>query len=250
MANENSKVSIMEKESKVPDIPIIESKEEIVEDLSGEQTSGALQTIATKIKETVNLDLFLPQIHGWIDEKLKKGPTLIIGERIGEFALKISDKLPSVIARETTSTFVSAEAEVKDSTKLNKIDLKPFDINKLAEIQDVFINIIIIFALRKLEREQQKQLLRDCKKMLSRDGQLVVVGEFYPRSLFLMPISGIKEMVRTFKTTVLKKKIAKPITKIDKLANELELKFFDVKYDAGGRVRTYVLTKRWGALVS
>ena len=86
--------------------------------------------------------------------------------------------------------------------------------------------------------------------MMTKNGQLIVVGEFYAKSVFLLPITAIKELTRAFKRIVLKRKMDKPVTKLDKIANDLELKFFDVKYDAGGRVRTYVLTKRWGALVS
>ncbi|MHA1200168.1 MAG: hypothetical protein ACTSQF_12635, partial [Candidatus Heimdallarchaeaceae archaeon] len=156
----------------------------------------------------------------------------------------------SVIARESSSTYVNPRSEVTDASLLDKIDLKPFDVEKLSSMNNVFINIIVIFTLRKLEKDQQKQLLRECKRMLSRDGQLIVVGEFYPKSVFLLPITLTKEGIKAFKRSVLKKKMDKPIAKIDKLANELDFKFFDVKYDAGGRVRTYVLTKRWGALVS
>ena len=250
MANENPKVRLMEEKAKIPDIPVIENEGVGIEETSKESSPTVIKNISTKIKETVNLELFLPQIHVWIDKKLKIGPTLVIGEKIGDFALEIAKKLPTVVARESTSTYVSPEAEVTDASNLDKIDFKPFDLGKLSEIQGIFINIIIIFALRKLDRENQKLLLGQCKRMLSRDGQLIVVGEFYPKSVFLYPITAVKEGIRTFKTKILKKKIDKPIAKIDKLANELELKFFDVKYDAGGRVRTYVLTKRWGALVS
>ncbi|MCE7741823.1 MAG: hypothetical protein GOP50_05145, partial [Candidatus Heimdallarchaeota archaeon] len=168
----------MEEETKVPDIPSIEEQEE---DVTGEETEGkttgtALQNITTKVKKTVNLDLFVPQIHEWITEKLKTGPTLVIGENIGEFSIVISDNLPSVIARESSSTYVSPQSEVKDASMLEKIDFKPFDIEKLASMNDIFINIIVIFTLRKLEKDKQKQLLRECKRMLSRDGQLIVVG--------------------------------------------------------------------------
>ncbi len=249
MANENPKVSLME-EPIVPEIPKVETQEVDIEESEAEKSQGTLQTVSTKLKETVNLDLFLPQIYSWIEEKLKIGPTLIIGEKIGEYAIQIAKKVPSVTARENSSTYVSSESEVKDVSKLKKIDLKPFDIEKLASLNKIFVNIIVIFSLRKLERKQQLLLLRECKRVLSRDGQLIVVGEFYPKSIFLLPIALVKEGIRFFRKNILKKNVSKPIAKIDKLANELELKFFDVKYDAGGRVRTYVLTKRWGALVS
>ncbi len=252
MASQNSKVSVMKEDADIPKIPTIESQEDEIgtNDKSDQETPGPMHNISTKIKETVNIDLFLPQIHKWISDKIKPGPTLIIGEKIGEFAVNISEKVPSVIARESTSSYVSPKAEVKDESDLGKIDLKPFDLEKLSSIQDIFINIIVIFTLRKIDREHQQLLLAQCKRMLARDGQLIVVGEFYPKSVFLLPIAFTKESIRIFKSKLLKKKINKPITKIDKLANELELKFYDVKYDAGGRIRTYVLTKRWGALVS
>ncbi|MCG3227270.1 MAG: hypothetical protein H7645_10140, partial [Candidatus Heimdallarchaeota archaeon] len=49
---------------------------------------------------------------------------------------------------------------------------------------------------------------------------------------------------------ILKRKVVRPLVNFDKTVKQLELKFYDVKYDAGGRIRTYVLTKRWGALLS
>jgi len=251
MANENPKVIGMDEETKVPEIPSIDVQEEDVSIEKTEvKTTGTLQAITTKVKRTVNLDLFIPEIHEWITEKLKVGPTLVVGDNIGDFSLVISENLPSVIARESSSTYVNPQSEVTDASLLDKIDLKPFDVEKLSSMNNVFINIIVIFTLRKLEKDQQKQLLTECKRMLSRDGQLIVVGEFYPKSVFLLPITLTKEGIKAFKRSVLKKKMDKPIAKIDKLANELDFKFFDVKYDAGGRVRTYVLTKRWGALVS
>ena len=242
----------MKEEAEIPEIPTIENQEDEkgIKNESDQKTQGTIQNLSTKIKETVNVDLFQPQILEWISDKIKPGPTLIIGERIGEFAVTISEKVPIVVARESTSTYVSPKAEVKDESSLSKIDLKPFELDKLASIQDIFINIIVIFTLRKMDREHQKLLLAQCKRMLAREGQLIVVGEFLPKSVLLLPVAFIKEGIRFFKSKILKKKINKPITKIDKLADELELKFYDVKYDAGGRIRTYVLTKRWGALVS
>lgn len=250
MADENPKVSRMDEELQIPKIPALESQEKDFEEQPEEKSVKALQTITTKLKETVKLEMFLPQIYLWIEDKLKIGPTLVIGNNIGDFAISLSSKVPSVIARESTSTYVSPVAEVTDASQLEKIDFKPFDLGKIESMQNVFLNIIVIFTLRKLEREKQKLLLRECKRMLSRDGQLIVIDEFYPKSIFLIPITIAKEGIRSFRTVILKKQIDKPIKKIDKLAEDLELKFFDVKYDAGGRVRTYVLTKRWGALVS
>ena len=243
----------MEEDSKISEIPKIESTEETAKEETSkkfdEQAAGTFQTVTTKLKEVVNIDLFLPNIHEWILEKLKQGPTLIIGENIGNFAGEVSKYVPSVIARETVSSYVSPKIEVKDEAMLSKIDLKAFDIDKLKTQQGPFLNIIIIFSLKKLEKPTQYELLRECKRMLSREGQLILVGEFYPKSILLYPVTLTKEGLKIFKSTILKKKVDRPITKFDKMANDLELKFFDVKHDAGGRIRTYVLTKRWGALL-
>lgn len=244
----------MEEDSKISEIPKIESTEEVTkEDPSkkfDEQVSDTLQTVTTKLKEVVNIDLFLPDIYEWILEKLKQGPTLIIGENIGNFSGEVSKYVPSVITRETISTYVSPKIEVSDEAMLSKIDLKAFDIAKLKTQQGPFLNIIIIFSLKKLEKTAQYELLKECKRMLSREGQLILVGEFYPKSILLYPVTLTKEGVKIFKSKILKKKVTKPISNFDKMANDLELKFFDIKYDAGGRIRTYVLTKRWGALLT
>ncbi|MHA1217821.1 MAG: hypothetical protein ACTSSN_06310 [Candidatus Heimdallarchaeaceae archaeon] len=244
----------MEEDSKISEIPKIEFTEETTEgDTSKkfeEQVSDTLQIVTTKLKEVVNIELFLPEIHEWILEKLKQGPTLIIGENIGNFSGEVSKYVPSVIARETVSSYVSPKIEVKDETMLSKIDLKAFDITKLKTQQGPFLNIIIIFSLKKLEKTAQYELLKECKRMLSREGQLILVGEFYPKSILLYPVTLAKEGVKIFKSKILKKKVNKPITNFNKMANDLELKFFDIKHVAGGRIRTYVLTKRWGALLT
>ena len=243
----------MEEDSKIDDIPQIESEEELPEEESSkkidEQLSDTFLTVTTKLKEIVNIDLFLPEIYEWIMEKIKQGPTLIIGENIGEIAEKAATLVPSIIARETVSSYVSPKVEVKDESILSKIDLQSFTLEKLKAQQGPFLNIIVIFALKKLEKDAQFELLQECKRVLMRDGQLIVVGEFYPKSALLYPVTLTKEGVKTFKSKILKKKIDRPIVNFEKLANNLELKFFDVKYDAGGRIRTYVLTKRWGALL-
>ncbi|TET81544.1 MAG: hypothetical protein E3J43_00580 [Candidatus Heimdallarchaeota archaeon] len=244
----------MKEDSKISEIPKIDSTEETTKEETSkkfdEQMSDTFQTVTTKLKEVVNIDLFLPDIHEWILEKLKQGPTLIIGENIGNFSGEVSKYVPSVIARETISTYVSPKIEVKDEAMLSKIDLKAFDIAKLKTQQGPFLNIIIIFSLKKLEKTAQYELLKECKRMLSREGQLILVGEFYPKSILLYPVTLTKEGVKIFKSKILKKKVTKPITNFDKMANDLELKFFDIKHDAGGRIRTYVLTKRWGALLT
>jgi hypothetical protein len=252
MASKDSKVSVMEEDSKINDIPKIEAEETSVEETeeSIEQKPDAFQTVTTKIREIVNIDLFLPDIHKWILEKIKQGPTLIIGENIGRISEEVAAFAPSVIARETASSYVSPKVEVEDEGILSKIDLKSFDLEKLKAQQGPFLNIIVIFALKRLEKDAQFELLQECKRVLVREGQLIVVGEFYPKSALLYPVTLTKEGIKTFKSKVLKKKIDRPIVNFEKLANSLELKFFDVKYDAGGRIRTYILTKRWGALLT
>ena len=117
MANENPKVSSMEEEPEIPEIPEIENHD-VEEESRGESQPSTKHIISTKIKETVNLDLFLPNIYSWIRNKLKTGPTLIIGENIGDFAIEISKHLPSVIAKECSSTYISPAAEVKDASRL------------------------------------------------------------------------------------------------------------------------------------
>ena len=256
MADEDSKVIEMEEQPSIEDIPQIE-KEEIDEDeeLSGakkieQQLTDSFQAVSRKLRETVNLELFLPDIYDWIFGKLKQGPTLIIGEKIGKFAEKMVEKEIKVIARESSLSYVSPKTEVKDKRVLEKLEMKPFILSKISDISDTFLNIIIIFALKRLTKEEQEKLLSSCKRILAKDGQMIVVGEYFPKSPLLMPVSLTKEGLKTIKNKVFRKNIARPLTQMEKIADKLELKFFDVKEDAGGRIRTYVFTKRWGALIT
>ena len=144
---------------------------------------------------------------------------------------------------------VSPKSEVNDEKILEKMDLKPFSLNKLNSFSRFNLNIILIFALEKLTKSQKIELLNECKRLMAKEGQLIVVGEYFPKSVFLYPISLIKGFINLIKSKVFKRRIRKPLRNFEKLANKTELKFFDAKYDANGRIRTYVLTKRWGALL-
>jgi hypothetical protein len=246
----------MEETSEIDDIPQIEKTSEETEKEEPstaqkieQQISDSFQTVSRKLKETVNIDLFLPEIQDWIFERIKVGSTLIIGDKIGEFAEKIAKVTPEVIARETSSSYVSPKTEVKDEEILRKLDMKPFKIEKFESLDGVFYNIIVIFTLRTLSNEQTDVFLNKCKRLLARDGQLIVVGEFHPKSVLLYPITAVKESAKVIKNKILKRKVVRPLVNFDKKVKQLELKFYDVKYDAGGRIRTYVLTKRWGALL-
>lgn len=256
MADEDSKVIVMEEQPSIEDIPQIEKEEiEKEEELTGakkieQQLSESFQAVSRKLKETVNIDLFLPDIHDWIFSKLKQGPTLVIGERIGKFSERIAEEGIKIAARESSVSYVSPKTEVKDKKILEKLEMKPFFLEKIADINDTFLNIIIIFALKRLSKEDQEKLLLSCKRILAKDGQLIVVGEYYPKSPLLMPITLTKEGFKTIKNKIFRKNIARPLTQMEKIADKLEFKFFDVKEDAGGRIRTYVFTKRWGALIT
>lgn len=247
----------MKETPEIADIPQIEkaSQDEAEEQVSAAQKieqgiSDTFQSVSRKLKETVNIDLFLPDIQDWIFERLKEGSTLIVGDKIGEFSEKIAQVTPEVIARETSSSYVSPKTEVKDAEILQKLDLKPFKIEKFDSLDGIFYNIIVIFTLRRLSKEQAEQFLNKCKTLLAKDGQLIVVGEFHPKSVLLYPITAVKESVKVIKSKILRRQVAKPLVNFDKTVKDLGLKFYDVKYDAGGRIRTYVLTKRWGALLS
>ncbi len=242
----------MEEKPEIPDIPQIEKTEEVEEEklTRTQRIESQIGTVTKKIKETVNVDLFLPEINEWILERLKDGPSIVIGDKIGNIAEKIAKLNFNVVARDSSASYVSPKTEIEDEDILKKIDFKPFSLEKFKELSGIFLNIVVIFTLKKLEKNQQLELLEKCKRLLSREGQLIVVGEFYPKSAHLIPISLAKETLKTFKKTILKRKVARPLTNFDKITKKLELKFFDVKYDAGGRIRTYVLTKRWGALIS
>ncbi|MHA1690901.1 MAG: hypothetical protein ACTSU7_04635, partial [Candidatus Heimdallarchaeaceae archaeon] len=84
----------------VPDVPHVEKEEEQVD-----ESVSAIQLVTTKLKKTVNLELFLPEIYEWIFEKLKIGPTIVIGEKIGKFSEEIAKLDVSVIAREMSSSY-------------------------------------------------------------------------------------------------------------------------------------------------
>lgn len=230
----------------VPDIPQIEKK---VDDEGQVKTVSTFKAVTTKLKKTVKLELYLPEIYEWIFEKLKDGPTIIIGNKIGKFSEQVAQSGVSVVAREMSSSYVSPKSEVLDEEILEKMDLKPFSLEKMKSFERFNLNIILIFALERLSKNQKMDLLNECKRLVSKEGQLIVIGEYFSNSVLLFPFSLIKEFVNLIKNKIFKKKTAKPLRNFEKLANKTELKFFDVKYDANGRIRTYVLTKRWGALL-
>ncbi|MBY9001695.1 MAG: hypothetical protein KGD64_12330 [Candidatus Heimdallarchaeota archaeon] len=230
----------------VPDIPQMEKK---VEEEKPENSVSSLKAVTTKLKKTVNLELFLPEIYEWIFEKLKEGPTLIIGDKIGKFSEQVAKQGLIVVAREMSSSYVSPKSEVDDEEILEKMDLKPFSLDKMKAFDNFNLNVILIFALERLSKVQQMELLNECKRLISKEGQLIVIGEFFSNSIWWFPVSLTKEIANFFKEKIFKLKTAKPLRNFEKLANKTELKFFDVKYDANGRIRTYVLTKRWGALL-
>ena len=86
----------MEETPEIADIPQIEKVSEEKEEEATtaqkieQQISDSFQTVSRKLKETVNIDLFLPDIQDWILERIKTGTTLIIGDKIGGFAEKIA----------------------------------------------------------------------------------------------------------------------------------------------------------------
>jgi hypothetical protein len=244
----------MEETPELADIPQIEKtshEETEQEDISTTQKiEQQFQSVSKQIQKTVNIELFLPDIHDWIFDRIKTGTTLIVGEKIGKFAERVANVTPEVIARETSSSYVSPKTEVKDKEILKKLDLKPFKLDKFEKIDDVFYNIIVIFTLRKLSKEEAEQFLNKCKRLLAKDGQLIIVGEFHPKSVLLYPVTAVKETVKFVKNKVLRRKVTKPLVNFDKTVKQLGLKFYDIKSDAGGRIRTYVLTKRWGALLA
>ncbi len=232
-------------DNEVPDIPQVERKEED----QPKESISAIQSVTKKLKKTVNLELFLPEIHEWIFEKLKKGPTIVIGDKIGKFSEEIAKLDISVIARDMSASYVSPKSEVNDEKILEKMDLKPFSLSKMSKLSRFNLNVILIFALEKLTKTQKIELLNECKRLMAKEGQLIIVGEYFPKSVFLYPISLIKGFINLVNSKVFKRKTRKPLRNFEKLVNKTELKFFDAKYDANGRIRTYVLTKRWGALL-
>jgi len=244
----------MEEEIEVPDVPQIEKstdeEEDITTEKSDKQISDTISTVTRKIKETINIELFLPDIHNWIFERLKIGSTLIIGEKIVSFAEEIAKVSPSVVARDTSPEYVRLKRKGKDAEVLRKLDFKKYSYKKFKTQEGPFYNIIVIFALKHMSKEDRLEFLEKCKRILAKDGQLIVVGEFYPKSALLYPITLTKEGFKTIKSKIFQKKITRPISGFDKLVDKIQLKFYDVKYDAGGRIRSYILTKRWGALLN
>ena len=160
----------------VPNIPHVEKKEE---DQHKESVS-AIQSVTKKLKQTVNLELFLPEIYEWIFEKLKKGPTIVIGNKIGKFSEEIAKLDISVTARDMSASYVSPKSEVNDEKILEKMDLKPFSLSKMSKLTRYNLNVILIFALEKLTKTQKIELLNECKRLMAKEGQLItklVVGK-------------------------------------------------------------------------
>lgn len=256
----------------IPEIPKVEKKsdgetetiEEEAKEVEEEQLAKRQQhepqvvdiaaqkfkEISAKIRETVDIETLKPYLQETIIAKLKEGDVILIGEKIGVFAEKIAEEGHNVIARDTSVTYVSPKTEVNNHTILEKVDIKPFVMHKFKEIQGFYRNIILFFALKRLSRKEIEELLTHCKKILSREGQIVIVDEFYPRNLLLWILTMLKIGFEVLREKITKQQAIKPCRKIEKIINKLELKFYDVKHEAAGRIRTYIVSKRWSALLN
>lgn len=208
------------------------------------------QLFTSKIKETINVELLRLEIEEWILSKLKEGPTLIVGDKIAGFSEEVATLENQVVVRDSSVTYVSPKVEIGNKEHLAHIDMKPFKLEKFLSSRDQFSNIILFFILKKLTKEERVEILTHCKRMLFREGQLIVVDEFYPKNVLLLPFVVLLEAFKSFYAKIKGRKIITPLRNLEKLTKQLEFKFYDVKYDGNGRIRSHVLTKRWGALIS
>lgn len=259
----------MQEEPELPEIPTIpqiekteeekkaeEIEEKVTEEEKEEETvktesiaTQQIKKISSKIQEAINIDVLKPNIQATIVAKLKEGDVILVGEKIGNFAEKMAEEGHNVFARDTSATYVTPRAEVNNHEVLDKIDIKPFNLNKFKELKGYYRNIILFFALKRLSKQEIEELLKKCKELLSREGQLIIVDEFYPLNPILWLVTMIKIGFLTIREYLTKQRAIKPCKKLDKLIRKLELKFYDVKHEAEGRIRTYIVSKRWSALL-
>lgn len=265
MARKNSEVNRMgiegtnNDENVMKEIPKVKQNENISNDTidnaeaiskSESKIYETFQLFTSKIKEQVNVELLRSDIEKWILDKLKEGPTIILGGKIAGFSEEVVNHGNKVVARDSSTTYVSPKVEIGNKEHLANIDMKSFKLDKFLSRRDQFSNIILFFILKKLTKEERVEILTHCKRMLFREGQLIVVDEFYPKNVLLLPLVVLLEALKSFYAKIKGRKIITPLRNLEKLTKQLEFKFYDVKYDGNGRIRSHVLTKRWGALIS
>ncbi|MHA1401327.1 MAG: hypothetical protein ACTSQE_13345 [Candidatus Heimdallarchaeaceae archaeon] len=209
-----------------------------------------LQKLKREIEKTLNIDLYRPEIEKRIEGMLKKGRTLIIGKKIGQFAEQLVEKGYTVIARESSITYVSPKTEVNNIEILEKLDLKPFVQHKLKKIDGSFVNIILLFALKGREYKENYELVSLCRDKLHPNGIMIIVDQFVSRknviiSFFKLVYFGLKLGIEKLR----KRAYIIPIIKLDKIIKQLELRKYKTFEDAGGQIRTYIVAKRLGAFL-
>ena len=246
-------------ENTLKEIPIIKQNEETSDGTTDNTEAKSareskiykiFQLFTSKIKETINVELLRKDIEEWILSKIKEGPTIIVGDKIAGFSEEVADLGNKVVSRDSSVTYVSPKVEIGNKEHLAHIDMKPFKLDKFLSSRDQFSNIILFFTLKKLTKEERIEILTHCKRMLFREGQLIVVDEFYPKNVLLFPFVVLLEALKSFHAKIKGRKIITPLRNLEKLTKQLDFKFYDIKYDGNGRIRSHVLTKRWGALIN
>ncbi len=232
------------KEIDIPDTPERPKEEE-----ENDKKPSELEKIKDSIQKSLNLKLIRPEIEHWILERLKDGPTIIIGEKVGKTAELFIEKVNDLKAYDTSDTFVSPNVEVNNRQNLDKFKLTRFRIENINEIEGNYTNIILFFGLKKQIRAKRIEILKSCKSKLNRDGQIILADEFFPKNILYLLPAYLLYCLNYLKAKIQNINHYHPILRIEKTAKKLELKFYDTTYFAGGRVRIYIFSKRWGALV-
>ncbi|MHA1116646.1 MAG: hypothetical protein ACTSPJ_10795 [Candidatus Heimdallarchaeaceae archaeon] len=226
-------------------------KEQVEETKSSNLFSQKIQGLKEKVEQIVNVNKLRPQIEKDIENLLKDGNTLLIGKNVGVFAERLTEKGMNVIARDTSITFISPKTEVNNVKILEKMELKPFSLEKMNNLKGPFINIILFFALKGRKKEEIYSIVNKCKQLLYSSGLLFIVEESASGlNIFLNFFKYLTYVNKFIKSKIKKEEYTWPVVKIKKVIKQLELRKFKTFVYGGRNVQTYVLAKRLSAFLS
>ena len=213
--------------------------------------SQKMHDLKEKVEQVVNINKLRPQIEKDIEVLLKEGKTLLIGKNVGAFAERMTEKGIGVIARDTSITFISPKAEVNNVKILEKMELKPFSLEKMNNLDGPFMNIILLFALKGRKKEEIYTIVKKCKQLLYSSGLLFITEETVSGfNIILNFFKNLSYVIKFIKSKIKKEEYVWPVVKTKKIIKQLELRTFKTFTYGGRNVQTFVLAKRLSAFLS
>lgn len=242
-----------EKELKVPEIKKREEKEKESENETKEKKRGKvdINDFTNKVKSKVQLDSYRDEVEQKILSLIKEGRALLIGDNIGSFCEKIIRKTELPLrARDTSPTYISPRTEIKDEEILRALDIKQFKLEELQSMTEKYYNIIIFFGLKKQDATDREMIIKKCKELLLKNGQILLVEEFISSNIVIALIDLLRLGLQAVYRKIKKINFHMPLFSVNKLVDKQGLKKSKIGELAQGRIRMFIVAKRLSALIT